>query len=84
MLIANKRDRVGMVHSSLSDIPLFAKIKKVKLPSGKIILEINYMALFAYNGAYKFFFGSHDGDWEHITVRCTVDNELIAGTLLPF
>jgi hypothetical protein len=79
MVIADKTDRVGMATSKLSEVPLFAKLKRVKLPSGEIILEINYMALFAYNGAYKLFFGDHDGDWEHITVRCTTTGDLIAG-----
>lgn len=80
-MIARSSDRVGMASSKLSQVPLFAKIKRVRLPTGKIILEINYMALLAYSGPYKLLFGAHDGDWEHMTVRCTTDGQLISGVL---
>lgn len=49
------------------------------------LLEINYMMCYAYNGAHTIGpaclgirLGAHDGDWEHITVRC----DLATGTLI--
>jgi hypothetical protein len=61
---------------------VYAKLKKMKIPSGEMVLEINYLAFMAYSGPYKVVgqeMGDHDGDWEHITVRCTPDGKLIAG-----
>ena len=78
-MIVNPQNRRGEEDSKLSDIPLFANIKRVRLLSGEIVLEINYIALMAYSGPYYFYFGAHDGDWEHITVRSTTDGRLIAG-----
>jgi hypothetical protein len=79
MVLSDRKSRRGEVSRKLSNIPLFAKMKRVGLPSGEVILEINYMGLLAYSGPYKVFFGAHDGDWEHITVRCTIDGRLISG-----
>lgn len=39
-----------------------------------------------YNGPYNIAgtpIGAHEGDWEHMTVRCTTDGRLIAGTPPP-
>lgn len=46
-------------------------------------IEINYMVMYANNGAYKIavtgkLVGEHEGDWEHITVRCTARGALRA------
>lgn len=108
--LADVESRTGQVDDQLSEVPMFAKIKKIKVSNETevttdgaedeneeineeeeqehkqlelVILEINYIALYAYNGAYKILglleAGAHEGDWEHITVRCTPQGELIAG-----
>lgn len=86
-MIENKERRTGQVGTKLCHIPLFAKLKKMKLPSGDWVLEINYIAFMAYSGPYRVLakmLGDHDGDWEHITVRCTPDGKLIAGAALCY
>lgn len=73
--------------SKLCNIPMYAKVKKMKQASGDLALEINYMGLMAYSGPCKKFgkqMGDHDGGWEHITVRCTPDGSLIAGESGPY
>jgi hypothetical protein len=69
------------------DIPVFCHLKRVRLPSGDILLEINYIFFFAHNGSYNIAcidVGAHDGDWEHVTVRCTTDGRLVAGVQSSF
>ena len=83
--IENKAHRFGQGNAKLCYIPMYAKMKKMKLPSGVLVLEINYMGLMAYCGPYKVLgkqMGDHDGDWQHITVRCTPDGKLISGRIL--
>lgn len=80
---ADPKFRAGQADTTLSDIHLFAKIKKGKV-NDEFILEINYIALLAHSGAYKILgtqeAGVHEGDWEHLTVRCTTEGKLLAGT----
>lgn len=85
--IENKERRVGQGNTKLCNIPVYAKMKKMKLPSEEMVLEVNYMGFMAYSGPYKIVgkqMGDHDGDWEHITVRCTPDGHLIAGIVANF
>lgn len=77
-------DRPGQIDSSLRDVPAYCHLKRVKLPDGDTLLEINYMFFLAYNGNYNVAgraTGAHEGDWEHMTVRCTTDGRLVAGMI---
>lgn len=75
-------DRAGHTSGHLSTVPVLCHVKRVILPNGTYILELNYMFFFAYSGPYVMLGkekGAHDGDWEHVTVRCCPDSgELIA------
>lgn len=83
MAVADRKYRFGRVDSNLSDIPLFAKMKLCKLPSGEKVLDINYFYLMAYSGPSRVYFGAHNGDCEHVTVRCTTGGRLISGMFWP-
>lgn len=81
-MLNSKSSRPGQVTSQFKDIPVFCHLKRVNLADGDTLLEINYIFCFAYNGPYRVAgvnTGMHDGDWEHITVRCTTDGRLVAG-----
>ena len=88
LVLADKAYRLGQAVGDLASIPVYATVKEVegaRLPGGATgtLIEINYMALYANNGAYKLGItgretGEHEGDWEHITVRCTTSGKLVA------
>jgi hypothetical protein len=74
--------RAGQADALFRDIPVYCHLKCVRLPDGDSVLEINYMFFHAFSGPYNVAGrqrGAHDGDWEHMTVRCTTDGRLIAG-----
>lgn len=88
LVLADKAYHHGQAQGDLESVPVYATVKEVegaKLHGGATgtLLEINYMALYANNGAYKLGItgretGEHEGDWEHITVRCTTSGKLVA------
>ena len=57
-------------NDNLTEVPLIVKSKQI-MNSNDISkgYEINYMLYFPYNAGGVFNIGSHEGDWEHITVR---------------
>jgi len=71
----------------LPNVPIYAHIRETVDPSGqRDALEIVYLKFFAFNGPYKPFgvipapnLGTHDSDWEHITVRLTPDGRNVTG-----
>lgn len=75
-------DRTGNSAGRLSTVPVLCHVKRVRISKDAYVLELNYMFFFAYSGPYVVLGqerGGHDGDWEHITVRCEPDTgELIA------
>lgn len=88
MVLENHDSRVGQIDAVLSDIPVYCHLKRVELPNGGgTLLEINYIFFLAYNGPYNVAgakLGAHEGDWEHMTVRCTTDGDLVAGNAPSF
>ena len=65
------------LQDELHKVPVYANVKQVCRPDGPMeAIEINYLTFYAHNGTYDvgymglFRVGSHDGDWEHCTVRC--------------
>ncbi|KAK9838661.1 hypothetical protein WJX74_000956 [Apatococcus lobatus] len=68
--------RCGPPQDELHKVPVYANVKEVCRPDGPVeAIEINYLTFYAHNGTYDvgymglFKVGSHDGDWEHCTVR---------------
>ena len=53
----------------LGTAKIFAHIRRA--PHDLLFVDIQYWFFYAYNGAVPIqpFFGNHEGDWEHITVR---------------
>lgn len=80
----NKDYREGVAAEQLdSEVPVYAYCKVIENTLPSPILEINYMTFYAHNGAYNLRgtgiqAGAHDGDWEHLTVRCTASGDLVA------
>eukprot|EP01025_Chloroclados_australasicus_P006078 TRINITY_DN11997_c0_g2_i1.p1 TRINITY_DN11997_c0_g2~~TRINITY_DN11997_c0_g2_i1.p1 ORF type:complete len:412 (-),score=23.87 TRINITY_DN11997_c0_g2_i1:2839-3912(-) len=76
----NKEDIYGVELNKINDeAPVYVLVKEVINQDDDDdveALEINYMTFYAYNGPYPLFgsyafsAGYHEGDWEHITVRC--------------
>ena len=71
------------------DAPLYANVRLVSgvntqragNTSTEAVYEIQYIAMYAYNGAQtegSTDIGTHEGDIEHVTVRVTAHGELIA------
>lgn len=70
------------MQDELHKVPVYANVKEVCRPDGPVeAIEINYLTFYAHNGTYDvgymglFKVGSHDGDWEHCTVRCGPVNQ---------
>lgn len=71
----------------LPDIPVYAHVRETVDNSGqRDAIEIVYCKFFAFNGPYKPFgiipsktLGTHDSDWEHVTVRLTPDGREVTG-----
>lgn len=79
MEIVHRKDRLSPMEMTLSDIPMFAKLRRGKQANGQDILDIHYFALMAYSGPNRVFSGVHVGDYEQIIVRCTTEGHLISG-----
>ena len=80
-------DKVGAPTRGLSRVPMYASVRKcVSVANMKELLfwEITYMMLYPYNNGVSLMCGlarpgSHDGDWEHVTVRVSAhDHKLLA------
>ena len=69
--------RCGAPKEAINDVPVYCHAKSIHSradPSHIEALELTYITLFAYNGAYQVIpglikTGAHDGDIEHITAR---------------
>lgn len=84
LVLSDVAHRAGQPVTDLASVPLYATVKEINTANfpGPII-EINYMSLYANNGPYTLRFsgrkvGEHEGDWEHLTVRCITSGELVA------
>lgn len=63
--------RLGERDVPLDDVPVYCSVKAVYRDESVEAYELTFVTLFAYNGSYFFgMFGHHDGDIEHLTVRC--------------
>lgn len=68
------------LQSELDEMPLYVVVKEVLSKEACVeAVEINYLTFYAFNGPYTiglppfaFEAGAHDGDWEHFTVRCSI------------
>lgn len=57
-------------NDNLTEVPLIVKYKQVINSDNESIgYEINYILYFPYNAGGIMSIGSHEGDWEHITVK---------------
>mmetsp|Transcript_25093 Transcript_25093/g.68172 ORF Transcript_25093/g.68172 Transcript_25093/m.68172 type:complete len:404 (-) Transcript_25093:438-1649(-) len=79
-------DIAGPNPEFIDDVPVYVHVKAICWPDGvPEALEINYMTLFAFNGAYPLFglpcllAGDHQGDWEHCTVRLRLQDLALSG-----
>lgn len=65
--------RRGADEAELPRVPFYVVPKVVQTcPTTRApeVLELSYVTLFPRNGPYLLGCGAHDGDWEHLTVRC--------------
>lgn len=82
-LMIEPEDRLGVSLENVDDVPLYVSVKQLEDTEGILhAIEITYMTFYPHNGSYAlapFKFccgrftpevGAHDGDWEHVTVRC--------------
>eukprot|EP01024_Parvocaulis_polyphysoides_P048831 TRINITY_DN467_c1_g1_i1.p1 TRINITY_DN467_c1_g1~~TRINITY_DN467_c1_g1_i1.p1 ORF type:complete len:437 (-),score=32.04 TRINITY_DN467_c1_g1_i1:393-1703(-) len=82
-----QEDRQGMHVSELNqNAPVYVHVKEVVNEYSHIeAIEINYISFYAYNGEYNlmgvsaFAVGHHEGDWEHVTIRCHPRTGLLLG-----
>ncbi|KAF5830041.1 hypothetical protein DUNSADRAFT_15082 [Dunaliella salina] len=80
------KDIAGPNPVFMDDVPVYVHVKAICWPDGvPEALEMNYMTLFAFNGAYPLFglpcllAGAHQGDWEHCTVRLRLQDLALMG-----
>jgi Vacuolar protein sorting-associated protein 62 len=82
LVLDGPEGRRGQGDQALSNTPVYCHLKLLKLKgSSTTLLEINYAFFMAYSGPYNIagkLKGAHDGDWEHMTVRCDMRGRLIA------
>ncbi|KFM22940.1 2-Cys peroxiredoxin BAS1, chloroplastic [Auxenochlorella protothecoides] len=74
--------RPGPASSWLPRVPFYVVPKVVQTcPATRApeVLELSYVTLFPYNGPYLLGCGAHDGDWEHLTVRCRCPSGQLLG-----
>lgn len=57
-------------NENLTEVPVFVVYKRLVDSEDRFLsYEINYFLFFPHNSGGLFNIGSHEGDWEHITVR---------------
>ena len=74
------------MQGEIDSVPLYANVKIVTegdvATTEPVGIEINYITFYAHNGWYDigklgiWKVGAHDGDWEHFTVRLSMDGIL--------
>ena len=75
-----------MLQAELDEVPLYANVKLITegdvAATKPVAVEINFITFYAHNGWYDvgncglWKVGAHDGDWEHFTVRLSLDGVL--------
>ena len=81
LTLTDSNDLTGQPIEDLFEAPVYATVKEVEREGKENLIEINYMVLYANNGPYNVagrVTGEHEGDWEHVTARCTREGHLTA------